>query len=412
MNIYRSIYAVLLMTLMSSTLYAWEAIYDEEKIPEYTLPDPLTMNDGTPVKSADDWTSKRRAEVLDLFKEHVYGRMPPALPIKHAEEHPESDVPLTGKFRLKQNTLYFKEDRSGPAINVAIFLPPEGDGPFPAFMMLNFMGNHTLHSEPSIRMHTGHARKRMERGERSYRWPIETITARGYGVVTACYNDIDVDTKGEGPQFHDGVHVLYPGHTEGENNWATIGAWAWGMSRILDSLEAEELIDAKRVIANGHSRLGKTSLWAGASDERFAAVISNNSGCGGAALARRRYGESVLRINTSFPHWFNRKHKEYNDNEAAMPVDHHMLISLMAPRPVYVASAEGDRWADPKGEFLSCLGADPVYRLFGDGLSSPEFPELNKPNLGKINYHVREGKHDVTGFDWEQFLDFADRHVK
>lgn len=391
---------------------AWAANYDEKAIPEYTLPDALTMNDGTKVTTAEQWNSKRRGEIVELFEDHVYGRMPPALPIRHVENYPIKEKAFEGKVRLLESTLYFSEDKTGPAIKLCIYLPPEASGPVPAFLALNFSGNHTVHTEPAIRMHTGYTRTKKVRGARGNKWPLEKITARGYAIVTACYADVDPDNKKTGTKFHDGVHVLHPEYVKGENNWATIGAWAWGMSRILDHLETLETIDAKKVTVMGHSRLGKTALWAGASDRRFAAVISNNSGCGGAALARRRYGESVLRINTSFPHWFCRKHKEYNDNEDAMPVDQHMLISLIAPRPVYVASAAGDQWADPRGEFLSCFGAGDVYRLLGaDGLPEKKFPAVNTPLNGTINYHVREGKHDVLEYDWIQYLDFADKHL-
>jgi hypothetical protein len=396
---------------------------DESKVPTFTLPDPLVLADGAKVTDAETWRTKRRPEILKLFQTNVYGRSPGPLAATTFKVFEQDAKALGGKATRKQVAVLFAGKEDGPRMDLLIYLPNGAAGPVPIFVGLNFEGNHTVNPDPAIKLAeiwsapkgAPPARKMAEpgtRGKQASQWAVETILARGYGLATAYYGDIEPDFR---DPFKLGVHALFfkEGQTAPQaDEWGSIGAWAWGLGRAVDYFQTDRDIDAKRVCLMGHSRLGKTALWAGAQDERFALVISNDSGCGGASLARRGFGETVERINSVFPHWFCGNYKKYGRAVNDLPVDMHMLIALVAPRPVYVASAQQDLWADPKGEFLSAKGADGVYRLLGtDGMSAAEMPGVSQPVASTIGYHIRPGKHDVTDYDWKCYLDFADRHL-
>lgn len=395
--------------------------YDESRVPAFRLPALLTTAAGDPVTDVETWMKIRRREIIRLFEHHVYGRVPTQLPSIRYEVLELAKDALEGNATRKQVAIHLQGEEESVELNLLLYLP-RSPHPAPIVLGLNFWGNHAIHPDPGIILSRAwmrddprngdihdHRATEASRGKASSRWPVHQILQAGYGLATMYYGDIDPDFD---DGFQNGVHALFPRDDREGDAWGAISAWAWGLSRALDYLETDPSVDAGRVIVMGHSRLGKTALWAGATDERFAMAISNNSGCGGAALSRRRFGETVRHINTAFPHWFCTNFKRYNDREDDLPVDQHMLIALMAPRPVYVASAAEDLWADPRGEFMGAKGAEPVYRLFGlPGLPTDSIPPVHQPVWGTIGYHVRAGGHDVTPYDWTQYLAFADRHL-
>ena len=385
--------------------------YDESKVPCFDLPKVLVTEAGQKINTVKDWESIRRPEIFSLFQEHVYGVSPDA---PCSIEYKVFDDTKTKKYHRKQVRIQLSG--TGPGMDLLLFLPLKSKKPVPTFLTLNFRGNHSISPDPDVKLPESwvnnektiknNKANESTRGARANRWDVEQILSRGYGLATIYVGDIEPDHKNGRAE---GVR----GQFSDDSTWSAIGGWAWGLSRGLDYLEKDKDVDGSKVIVMGHSRLGKTALWAGASDTRFAITISNNSGCGGAALSRRQFGETVKRINTSFPHWFTEKHKEYNDNENACPVDQHQLAALMAPRPLYIASAKEDRWADPKGEFLSAYHAAPAFDLYKSGsFPASKQPAIDKPVHGTIGYHIRSGKHDVTSFDWKAYLDFADKHLK
>ena len=384
-----------------------------------SLPDPLILSNGKPVVDAMTWEGKRTKEIETLFSHYVYGYLPPAEEIQVAIDSVDPHY-LGGTAIKKQVTLSFGPPGT-PSIHLLLVVPADQLTPSPVFLGLNFYGNHTLLSDSDIPLSprwmpergTGVVDNRATeaaRGTSKERWEIEHVVRQGYAVATFYHGDVDPDRD----DFTDGVHASIPLHgssARADSSWGALSAWAWGIHRAVDYLVQDPDIDANRIAVMGHSRNGKAALWAGATDSRIALVISNQSGCGGAALSRRKVGETVEAINTRFPHWFSRNFWEFNNNEERLPVDQHMLIALMAPRPVLVASAIEDEWADPEGEFLAAQAAEPVYKLLGySGLNNESMPGLNQLIGAELGYHIRPGGHGVDSRDWDVFIQFANRH--
>ncbi|HZG58255.1 acetylxylan esterase [Paenibacillus sp.] len=383
---------------------------DEALYGDRGLPDLFRMSDGKPVEDAVRWAGERRPEIIELFRKYVYGREPAEATSAALRFDVLDERPAMGGAAVRRRVAIRLEGPGGAyAVPLLLFVPTaaaNGAGtPAPAFLFLNNRG--AEHTDP-------------ERLVRSGFWPAERIVERGYAAAAIDVHAIDPDVH---DGFANGVHGVFEPNPErrAPDAWGTIAAWAWGACRAMDYFETAPGIDASRVVVAGHSRCGKTALWAGATDPRFAMVVSNNSGCTGAALSRGKAGETIQDINERFPHWFNENYKSFNKREAELPVDQHFLLASIAPRHLYVTSATEDEWADPASEFASLLAAEPVFRLFGkpglgavrgDG-TSDDLPAPNAPiHSDGLAYHLRRGEHDLTPYDWERFMDYADRYLR
>lgn len=417
------ILSILLLFDMSTKVFSQQTNYDESSVGAFTLPDPLVLQNGKIVKNTSTWEKQRKPEILELFKEHVYGQYPKTKLTPRFEHRSVNPKALNGKATLKEITIIFGATENAPKVHLLVYLPNQVTKPVPVFLGLNFHGNQAVISDKTIRMpekwmlnetryHIFENKATEEsRGAESRRWPIEDILAQGYGVATVFCGDLEEDNS-EG--WKTGIRTsLQKELNLKPSEWSAIGAWAWGLSKAMDYLETDAQIDAKKVAVLGHSRLGKAALWAAANDTRFAMVISNNSGEAGAALARRNFGETIGDITKRFPWWFNSVYPNYAKNPNEMPVDQHLLLSLMAPKPLYVTSASEDLWADPRGEFLGLKNAEPVYTLYKKvGILGSNSPSIENPVGKDIRYHIRNGKHDILWYDWNEFIRFANEQWK
>ncbi|MBU6410094.1 MAG: acetylxylan esterase, partial [Verrucomicrobia bacterium] len=412
--------------------------YDESKVGTYTLPDPLLMSDGRRVANTNQWLALRRPEILSLYKEYIYGKSPPAC--KAVARVWDVDTHALGGHAIRKQInieLFSPISTNRVVLHVLLYTPADKERA-PTFLCLSFDPNYRDVPDPLVAVYPTWNRKtdklvppprKVVRGK-SHNWPVNEIIADGYGIALVDYNDIEPDFA-DGSGWRYGVRALFlkPGQAPNAvpDAWGAISAWAWGASRILDYLLTDTNVDPARVIMLGHSRLGKTALWEGAQDSRFPLVIASSSGEMGASLSRRNYGETVTSMSKAFPYQFCPNFLQWSNRIPSMPVDSHMLVSLIAPRPLYLNTGSLDQWSDPRGEFEAAIAAGPVYRLFGEEtvvsnlppgnavlnssvLESFPPPPLDVPVMHDIGFQTHTGKHDILPQDWRRFLDFADMH--
>lgn len=386
-------YLLLIALLILSFSISYAQNYDEAKVPSYKLPDPLITTTGKVIRSTSDWEKIRRPELLRLFEENVYGVMPKDFDsIRFVIEQFSST--MQAKAKLKRVMVRVWRDAHEVRIRMTMFVPAKLNGKVPVFLLINNRGKEI--TDPT-------------RQQPSEFWPAEALIDSGFAIAAFHVSDAAPDNA---ERYKEGVLQLYFDQLKNSNSMKAIGAWAWAASRLMDYFQTDPDIDSKKVYVVGHSRGGKAALWAGAQDERFAMVFSNCSGNTGAAISRRRVGETIKRINTSFPFWFNDNYKKFNDNEDQLPVDQHLLLALIAPRPLYTTNATKDLWADPIGSYLSVKEATKIYRLYDSKLKLPVNPPATNTALlsAVTGYHIREGEHNLTLYDWNYFIQFAKRH--
>ena len=391
--------------------------YDESKVGDYkaTLPDALTLQNGKKVQNAKEWYRKRRPEILKLFEENQYGKWPAKKPKLRYEV--SQDYGLEGSAVRKQVTLYFSKDNDGPRVDVLIYLPKDANGPVPLLLNLSFSPNCLTVADPGVKEgrrwdkqgNLSIVKSNPEMAGHGLDATVREFLKEGYGFATLCYTDIEPDFK-DGVKY--GVRSLYlkDGQTgPADDEWGAISAWAWGVSNVIDYFEKDPDIDATRIALTGCSRLGKTTMWAGARESRIAVVIASCSGEGGAALSRRNFGETVAHLTapTRYPYQFAANYGKYAADVTKSPVDANLLIALIAPRPLLLSTGSTDNWSDPRGEFCAAVEAGPVYELLGKyDLGTNVMPAAEKPIYNTLGYVMHDGGHGVLPQDWKYYLDF------
>ena len=386
--------------------YDGDVIYDENKVPHYDLPELLVTAEGKTVETAEEWRNIRRPQILSLFSNLIYGRVPkPESPVKTEFKVIKTDPKfMGGRATRKDVRISFSSNKGKAEMLVLVFVPNKAAKPAPAFMKHSF--NDTKSRDFDVHS--------MWPGLLRNGWPLGKFFDRGYAFVAVYQQDLVGHNEVE---FLKRIHPLF--YKKGQSfpkahEWGVLSAVAWGAMRAMDYLETDEDVDHERVAIMGHSKMGKATLWTAAQDERFALAISAQSGCAGAALWRRRSGETLEKMVTRFPYWLCRNAWKFVGREDDLPIDQHMLLACIAPRPVYVHSGVEDTWADGRGEYLSAYHASEVYRLLGKkGLSSESSPPVGEAIIeSDVGYHIRKGGHSIEMYDWERFLDFADYHLK
>ncbi|MFP5230755.1 MAG: acetylxylan esterase [Acidobacteriota bacterium] len=393
--------------------------YDQAKVGTYTLADPLVLNNDRKVRNAKTWYEKRRPEIVAMFETQQYGRAP-GRPADESFEVTDKGTPaLNGKAIRKQVTIHLLKDPAAPVIHLLLYTPASAKKPVPVLFSISFTAVSSTVEDPGITPEAVWDPKtntRVAAGTSQFFGPtnIVPLLDAGFGYATYYYGDVDPDYAAG---FSHGIRAWYlkPGQTErSPEDWGSIAAWAWGMSRVEDYFATDPSVDAKRVAIHGVSRLGKTVMWAGASDPRFAAVIASCSGEGGAALSHRDYGETIAHLTapTRYPYQFALNYAKWAGFPDRAPMDAHMLVALIAPRPLLLQTGSTDFWSDPKGEFLAEVAAGPVYRLLGkDPLDTDVWPAAGQPILHDLAYSMHEGGHGMVLSDWNVYLEFLKQHL-